>query len=245
MKKNLMKCLLAGAVCWGLASTECFACTIPLPEPESLSNEYGLEVEYEGYDSVDDVVKYKVELEVEVHTITSLAQCQCALNLGSTAALAPTSFDVNGAIVGLRSDDGDVDLIPFEGFERDSAVESDVANLAAFNAGATPFGFSLDVSPFTLPAIAPGQIVALIFEFELSPDDFDEVNGSTIQFAAGSADPGHALSLFQGYQTTLALPSFGTINRVPEPSTFIAGLLGMVAVATRRGRTLARSCVSK
>ncbi len=208
MKVNPGKWLLAGAAFMHLATMQCFACTIPLPE--SPSNEWEIEIETDDYNFDTNMVRYKVEIEVEVFSPTAPAKCTCSLNLGSTSSVAPATFDVINAAVGLRGEE-DVDLAAFDGFSRDSQVESDVANLASFQSGASPFGFSLDVSLFSAPTVNPGDLLALVFEIEFNLDDYDEVNGSPIQFAAGSDEAGHSLSIFDGYQATLQLPPLSTL----------------------------------
>ncbi|QDS97664.1 hypothetical protein [Adhaeretor mobilis] len=205
---KLLASLLILSVACPMASSR--ACTMPLPDPGP-SNEYELEIEYEDYDFDTNKVRYKIELEVEVHAPASTAQCQCSLNLGSSSSLAPSSFEVLGAVVGLRTDEENIDLIPFAGFVRDGIVESEVASLANFNAGATPFGFSLDVDPFTAPTVGVGETLALIFDIEFDLDQYSEVNGSPIQFGAGSNEPGHPLNLFSGYQANLQLPALSTL----------------------------------
>jgi hypothetical protein len=102
-------------------------------------------------------------------------------------------------------------LVPFAGFTRDSLVETEVASLANFQAGSTSFGFSLGVSPFETPTVGVGDTLALIFEIEFDLDQYNEVNGSPIQFGAGSNEPGHALNLFGGYQANLQLPSLSSL----------------------------------
>lgn len=191
-------------------ATNAFACTMPLPDPGP-SNEYELEVEYEDYSFDTNKVRYKIELEVEVQSPIAPAQCQCTLNVGSSSSVAPASFDVIGATVGLRTDDENIDLIPFAGFTRDSVVESQVPSLANFRLGATPFAFSTGVSPFAPPTVGVGETLALIFDIEFDLDQYNQVNGSPIQFGAGSDEPGHALNLFSGYQGTLQLPSLSTL----------------------------------
>jgi hypothetical protein len=182
--------------------------SLPNPGP---SNEYEIEIEYEDYDFDTNKVRYKVEIEVEVQSPQAPAQCKCALNLGSTSSAAPSSFDVVFATVGLRTDEENVDLIPFTGFARDSEVETEVSNLLNFQEGATAFGFSLGVSPFEAPTVGVGETLALIFEIEFDLDQYNQVNGSPIQFGAGSNEPGHALSLFSGYQSILQLPSLSSL----------------------------------
>lgn len=209
MRRSPGKWLIAGAAWWHLASMPCYACTMPLPNPGP-SNEWEIEIETEDYDYDTNMVRYKVEIEVEVFSPTAPAKCQCALNFGSTSSAAAATFDVINATVGLRGDE-DIDLAAFDGFSRDSQVESDVANLASFQAGSSAFGFSLDVSPFTAPTINPGDLLALVFEIEFDLDDYDAVNGSPIQFAAGSDEPGHSLSVFNGYQATLQLPPLSSL----------------------------------
>jgi len=234
MKERSLGSMLAATVVGvGMCSpTVSSACTMSLPPPSNPSNEYEIEVEFEGYDSSSDRVKYKVEIEVEVFNPTQATQCQCALGLGSIAALAPASFKVNRAGVGVVQPGNDFELPEFDGFTEDNAVSSAVEGLPNFQAGGTGFGFSVDIASLDLSAINSGDLVKLIFEFEFDPDDFDQVNGNSIQFAAGSPDPGHALSLFTGYNATLQLPSFGVI---PEPASFLV-MVGLgCAGLTKRG----------
>jgi hypothetical protein len=210
---NLQLKLLAGTLIlavMGLQARSSHACTMALPNPGPL-NEYEIEIEYEDYDFDTNKVRYKVEIEVEVQSPTAPAQCKCALNLGSTTSAAPSTFDVVFATVGLRTDEEDIDLIPFAGFVRDSEVEGEVASLLNFQEGSTSFGFSLDVSPFEAPTVGVGETLALIFEIEFDLDQYNHVNGSPIQFGAGSNEPGHALNLFSGYQANLQLPSLSSL----------------------------------
>jgi hypothetical protein len=208
MRVNPGNWLLFGVAWLHMATIPCFACTMSLPSIPS--NEWEIEIETEDYDFDTNMVRYKVEIEVEVFSPTSPAQCKCALNLGSTTSSSPATFSVINATVGLRGED-DVDLAAFDNFTRDSQVENDVASLASFQAGASAFGFSMDVSPFTAPTINPGDLLALVFEIEFNLADYDSVNGSPIQFAAGSNEAGHALSIFNGYQTSLQLPPRSTL----------------------------------
>ncbi len=181
------------------------ACT----EPTSSSLEVELEIEFEDYDLSRDRLLYKIELESEVAAPSQTAQCQCGLGLGTTTFLAPDSFNVVTAAVGVRNDDGlEFDLEDFEGFASDGSVTTMLNGLPGFNAGATPFGLSTNVNPFTLPALNPGDRFVLGFLVEFALDDFDQVNGQAIQFAAGSNDPTHPLTLFSGYQSTLSLPQY-------------------------------------
>ena len=229
MKRKTLGGLLAMTVAGSGFAAPSYACVMSSP-PSEPGNEIEIEIEQEDYDSSQDRIRYKIEVEVEAFSPTSTVQCQCALGLGSSTEEAPSSFDVVSAIVGIRGG-SEVDLIPFSGFTRDASVESDFSNLQGFPAGATPYGFSLDVSPFSVPPLASNDILVLAFEIEFDPDDFDQVNGQSIQFAAGSNEPGHALNIFSGYQATLNL--FAPV--IPEPaSAMLFGGLGLVELAKRR-----------
>lgn len=183
------------------------ACTMSSSTPSA--PEIEIEVEFEDYDDVRDRLLYKIEIEAEVVAPSQSAQCQCGIGVGSNTFMAPDSFAVTAAAVGVRNDNGlEFDLEDFEGFAPDGSVTTSLEGLPGFNLGATPFGLSTDVKPFKLPPLNPGDKFVLGFLIEFAPDDFGAVNGTSIQFAAGSNEPGHPLSFFQGYQSTLELPSF-------------------------------------
>lgn len=192
------------------------ACTMALPRV--FENELEIEIEFEHYDASRDRLQYEVEIEVDLFPPNQQVQCQCALGLGSSVLPAPASFLVTDAAVGIRGDNDD-DIDAFDGFERDSDVEGVVSELDGFLAGATAYGFSLDVEPFTVPPLTGENKMALVFAIEFDPDHFDQVNGAQIQFAAGSNEAGHELNVFQGYQPTLrlrrpaGLPAFGDFDR--------------------------------
>ena len=199
--KDLVAALLFTTLMLAHAST-CYACT--MARPRTLESEFEIEIEFEHYDFERDRLEYQVEIEVDVFPPNQQVQCQCALGFGSPSVPAPASFNVTNAIVGIRGDNED-DLEAFDGFERDDDVESFVSELDHFIAGATAYGFSLDVAPFQLPPLRGENKLALVFEMEFDPDHFDQVNGSRIQFAAGSDEAGHELAVFQGYQPILRL----------------------------------------
>lgn len=172
--------------------------------------EIEIEIEFEDYDDVLHRVFYKIEIEAGVVPPGQTTQCQCGIGLGGSGFAAPASFDVYGAFVGFRGEesDDDFDLDAFDNFTDNSSVTTGLTNLPGFNIGATAHGFSMDVEPFNLPTAGVGDQFVLAFLIGFAPEDFDQVNGNQIQFAAGSTDPGHALSIFQGYQQSLNLPPF-------------------------------------
>lgn len=173
--------------------------------PSPPQNEWEIEIEFEDYSSADDRAYYKIEIESNVVPPTAATQCQCGLGLGTAANPIPQSFDVIAAAVGVRYADSeeDFDFEDFEGFSDDQAVSSSINQLTG---SATSFGFSTLVQPFDAPSLGPEDRVVLAFIIGFDREDFDEVSGSTIRFAAGSTEPGHALAAFSGYQTTLSLP---------------------------------------
>ncbi|MCA9262600.1 MAG: PEP-CTERM sorting domain-containing protein [Planctomycetales bacterium] len=180
---------------------------MPVSSPEQ--PEIEIEVEYEDYDDVLDRVFYKIEIEAGVVPPTQGTQCQCGVALGSSTFNAPDSFDVYAAAVAIRYNDGESpEFDAFEGFEDNANVSSTLSTLPGFLPGATAHGFSVQVDPFNLPALGPEDRFVLGFLIGFDPDDYAQVNGNRIQFAAGSTDPGHGLSIFNGYQPTLSLPRF-------------------------------------
>ncbi len=184
-------------------------CTMSFSSPEN--PEIEIEVEFEDYNDSLDRVFYKIEIEAEIFPPSQTTLCSCGIGLGSNTFAAPASFEVVGAVVGVRNDqneDENFDLDAFDGFADDPNVGTTMANLPGFQLGATAQGFSLEVPPFDLPDINAGDQFVLGFLVGFDPDDFDQVNGNRIQFAAGSNEPGHPLSIFQGYQQTLNLPPF-------------------------------------
>ena len=182
-------------------------CTMSFSSPEQ--PEIEIEIEFEDYNDIRDRLFYKIEIEAEVVPPSQTTQCACAVGFGSDSINAPASFNIVDAFVGIKPDDGEgFELDAFDGFTRDSDVESQMAGLQGFRTGANAYGFSLDVDPFDVTNLGPEDRLVLGFLIELDPADFDEVNGNTIQFAAGSNEPGHPLSIFQGYQATLNLPPF-------------------------------------
>ena len=226
-------CTLAGVLMGALPGIG-QACVMPLPKPTP-GNEYEIEVEFEGYDSSSDRVKYKIEIEIEVFDSGATAmQCQCAIGLGSNAITAPTSFNVVRAGVGVVRPGFDFELPEFDGFDEDTNVETAAESLSGFNPGATAYGLSVDVASLDLSSVQAGDLLKLIFEIEFAPDDFDQVNGNSVQFAAGSSDSSHPLGLLEGYEPILQLPSFGVI---PEPSTLAIGFFGMMILSTKRRRS--------
>lgn len=181
------------------------ACTGSIPSLPEIE----IEIQFEDYDVARDRVLYQIEIEAEVMAPTQSAVCQCGLGLGSTAFKAPDSFSVLDAVVGVAKADGDnFGLDAFEGFRDDDGVAASISQLLGFRAGATSFGFSADVSAFDVPKLGAEDAFFLGFLIEFDPDDFDAVNGNTIQFAAGSNEPSHPLNLFRNYQPTLQLPRF-------------------------------------
>jgi hypothetical protein len=190
-----------------MSPTLSLACTMPIP-PTPEQPQIEIEIEFEDYDSIDDLAYYKVEIEVGVvPPTTSSALCQCALNLGSQQVAAPSSFTVSNAVVGVHGDEYE-EFDAFAGFERDSNVEDFVSSLGNFANGASAFGFSVPVDSFTLPTLGEDERLTMVFQIAFDPDDFDEVNGNLIQFAAGSNEPGHGVNIFSGYQAALQLPAF-------------------------------------
>ncbi len=184
------------------------ACTAPTP-PTPENPEIEIEPEWEDYDSSRDRLLYKIAVEVEVASPTQLTTCQCGLGIGTTSSPAPASFDVLGAFVAVRPDNGlDDDLPAFADFSYDDSVTSTVQNLPGFNNGADAFGFSTQVSPFLPPVLNPGERLIMAYLVEFAPADFDAVSGNFLQFAAGSADPGHQISLFNNYASNVVFPAY-------------------------------------
>lgn len=184
------------------------ACTAPTP-PTPKNPEIEIEPEWEDYDSVRDRLLYKIAVEVEVASPTQLTTCQCGLGIGTTTTPAPDSFDVVAAAVAIRPDSGlDNDFDPFDGFGGDGSVSSTMANLPGFAPGGTAFGFSAQVNPFIPPVLNPGERLIMAFLVEFAPADFDAISGNFMQFAAGSTDPGHQISLFNNYQSSVVLPAY-------------------------------------
>ena len=188
---------------------------IPIPaihactEPSRSAPEIEIEVEFEDYNDVRDRVIYKIEVEAQIMAPTQTAICQCGISFGSSALAAPESFDVLHAIVGVSRDDGDdFDLEAFEGFVEDDDVETSLTNLTGFRNGGSAYGFSTNVDSFALPPLQPEDAYVLGFLIEFDPDDFAQINGNVIQFAAGSNEPGHPLNFFANYQPNLRLPAF-------------------------------------
>ncbi len=181
------------------------ACT----SPPSSSPEIEIEPEWEDYDPIRDRLLYKIAIEVEVASPTQLTQCQCGLGLGSASNPVPDSFSVLAALVAIRPDNApDLDIKAFAGFDNDDAVSTAISSLPGFNSGGTAYGFSADVDPFTNPILNPNEHLIMAFLVEFAPADFDTVNSNFIQFAAGSADPGHQISIFNNVPTNVNLPPF-------------------------------------
>ncbi len=184
------------------------ACTAPMP-PSPENPEIEIEPEWEDYDSFRDRLLYKIAVEVEVASPTQLTTCQCGLGIGNLSNPAPASFNVLGAIVAVRPDNGlDDDLGDFAGFSPDDSVATTLENLPGFNNGAEAWGFSTEVSPFLPPVLNPNERLIMAFLVEFAPADFDAVSGNFLQFAAGSTDPGHQISLFNNYASSVVLPPF-------------------------------------
>ena len=138
-----------------------------------------------------------------------MTTCQCGLGLGNTSNPAPSSFDVIGALVAVRPDNGlDLDLDAFAGFSPDGSVANTFTNLPGFNNGGAAYGFSAEVAPFIPPILNPNEHLIMAFLVEFAPADFDAVSGNFLQFAAGSTDPGHQISLFNNYQSNVVLPPY-------------------------------------
>ncbi len=189
-------------------TTRAPACTAPTP-PTPENPEIEIEPEWEDYDSIRDRLLYKIAVEVEVASPTQLTTCQCGLGVGNSSNPAPSSFDVLAASVAVRPDTGfDEDLDAFAGFGEDASVSTTVANLPGFAAGGTAYGFSTSVDPFLPPVLNPGEHLIMAFLVEFAPADFDAVSGNLMQFAAGSTDPGHQISLFNNYQSSVVLPPY-------------------------------------
>ncbi|MCA9239058.1 MAG: hypothetical protein KDA37_02610 [Planctomycetales bacterium] len=200
-RKLISRTLLALCLVMFARSGQSCTMSVPPPEPES---EWEIEVQYEDYSSVDDIAYYKVEIEAGAVPPTSSTTCQCGLGLGTPGSSFPQSFNVYAAAVAFRAADSedDFDLEAFAGFSDDPVVGGQVATLTN---GAAGFGFSALVDPFIPPSLGPEDRIVLSFLIGFDPDEFNEVNGSTMKFAAGSTEPGHALTAFSGYSTTLNL----------------------------------------
>ncbi len=141
------------------------ACTAP----STSSPEIEIEPEWEDYDYSRDRLLYKIAVEVEVGAPTQLTTCQCGLGLGNTSNPAPASFDVIGALVAVRPDNGlDVDFDDFD-FGPDGLVANTFGNLPGFNNGATPYGFSAEVQPFLPPVLNPDERLIMAFLVEFAP----------------------------------------------------------------------------
>lgn len=182
-----------------------WACTMSTSSPET---EIEIEIEFEDYNDVRDRVLYKIMVESSVVPPAQPTVCQCGITLGSDISSAPDSFRVVDAMVGILQDGNDIELGEFGGFEFDDSVSGIIESLPGVRSGATAFGFSALVNPFNLSPLQEDEKFVLGFLIEFDPDDFAEVNGNLIQFAAGSVEPDHPVNLFQRYQQNLQIPPF-------------------------------------
>ncbi|MCA9259548.1 MAG: hypothetical protein KDA61_10135, partial [Planctomycetales bacterium] len=91
-------------------------------------------------------------------------------------------------------------------FELDDDLENELQDMEGAIDAYGGSAFSLDVDPFALPALQPGERYRLTFNLTIAEDQISQMVNVPIQFAAGSNSTSHPLTFFQGYQDTITLP---------------------------------------
>ncbi len=217
-----------------LALEQVRACTMPVPPPPELE-ENEICVTALGKNPITGKSEFLIGIEVGLFPPTSLATCQCGLNLG-TGPL-PASARILSATVQQASDWDSPDMAEtpeFEGFETDDDTANELDSMDGSLENTNSYGFAVEVEPFEAPDPNDPLKYFMVFKLEVDMMDIPLLNGLPIQFGAGSTMPGHQVMLFTGYANRLNLP-------VPEPSTWALGVLGIAGclACARRGRRAA------
>lgn len=166
--------------------------------------------------------------------------CVAGIGIGTLGGPALPSLDVVGAHLAITNvmTMQSTDIADFV-FQRDLSYD---ALLAAGNngpiqgqpliAGATWFGFSALVNPFTPQALGANETYALWFDLSVSPQDYLLMRDQHVpgQFASGSSDPAHPVVYFGATNP----------NLVPEPATLLLCVLALGALAGARQRACRR-----
>jgi hypothetical protein len=187
-----------------------------------------------------DVVVGQLTLESTLVPPTSATTCAAGVGLGALDALLPVGVDVTGlAIVVVHADGSHTPLSAFS-FVPNSATTAALADGSGSSsvpgtnplfAGATWFGFSSLVNPFTLPTLGPDEFTAFEFTVEV-PQALLPLTVNS-QFLGGEASS-DGTPIFSGDHPaqyfTAADPS---VTFVPEPSSVLLMALAVGSLLAR------------
>ena len=179
-------------------------------------------------------VKPPLRVGIEVGALfvpTVPTTCVAGIGIGSLGGPALPSLDVIGAqltvtnVLTLQTT-----AVANFVFQRDMTYDVPLTNGnngpiqgQPLMPGATWFGFSALVNPFTPQALGADEVYALWFDISVSAADYNVMKDQHVpgQFASGSADPAHPVVYFGA-----ANP-----NLVAEPSSVLLVALALLALA--------------
>lgn len=205
----------------GLLVDSVVACTGSPPTPPPM-----IWIENHGINAMTGKAESWIGIEVDLFAPPTPTQCACGLKFSAI----PAGANILMAKVGVTNTTTHATtyLPEFNPFAANGNTSNSLGD--AFG-GPTWFGFSGQIQPFVPPPLMEGEVYKLWFLVETDPG---ALNGLTVQFAAGTAQPdgtilppsdpsGHGTSLIGG---PYSIP-------VPEPSLVIlvvaaSGCLGVV-----------------
>lgn len=204
--KNRSTSLWCALVASLAGTAAALACTAPIPPPPSEEPEHEVWSKSLGYNRATGKNEYLVGVEVIVMPPAATTTCKCGVNINNVGL--PASFIITDAsVVVANSVSHDMSSITaFDDLAENEALEIELEDLKDAIENPTGYAFEVDVEPFEPPSLEPEDVEKMLFFVQVAPADLPSLVGRQIQFAAGSDDPLHPLTVFTGYQTTVNFP---------------------------------------
>ena len=118
--------------------------------------------------------------------------CACGLGLGQTGHAPPAGVTVDRAFLTRLNTQSGQQTILAEFLPLNPSINtSDGLAIGPDQpfSGATWFGFSGRIQPFTVPLLRAGEIFTLAFAVSYPPGQRDQLKGLKVQFASGEGEP--------------------------------------------------------
>jgi hypothetical protein len=181
---------------------------------------------------------------------TSTAVCAAGVGLMVPEASLPSSVAVlDAAVVLANRSTGERIMMPQFGFAPNPLTSAGLAagsgpgGLAGTNPlfpGATWFGFSALVEPFTLPPLGDNEVIELSFLVDLPRDQLPLTLRA--QFAAGEAQSSGAPQFGGDHPLQYFTATNDRVRLVPEPSAAAVALVALLGPLVLAGKRGTRAC---
>jgi hypothetical protein len=195
----------------------------------------------------DGLTNFFVSIQDDFIAPTTPTTCTAGIGLGDALVTLPSGLDVTDLRIvitdtatGASTPLAEFDFAPSTAASEGLATGSGSTTVLDTNPvfpGATWFGFAALVDPFTLPALGSGEVFEMRFELEVPPAALPLT--LTTQFAGGEGQT-DGTPLFTGDHPvtyfTVDNPEITLANSIPEPSTCVLAVLGLLSLGTTRRR---------